>query len=279
MARIRTIKPEFFRHESLQDLEISPPGKYPMLVFEGLWGHCDSKGRFEWRPRQLKLDILPFLPFDMTDTLDILNAAGMVTRYSVDGKEYGEIQSFEKHQRLSGKELTEGEKYPSNTENNGEAVGNQRGSVGEIPESQEGKGREEEGNGVNPAPKKPARFDPMQHLIALEVTEPVARDWLALRKTKRAPATETAIAGIISEADKASMTLQAALETCCKRGWQGFEAKWLEGKNARAGPTGYAQQRDEERKEVGDILTGRKKTNERASGNDRDIPGECARVA
>lgn len=149
MARIRTIKPEFFRHEGLQDLEIAHPGKYPMMVFEGLLGHCDSKGRFEWKPRTLKLDILPFLPFDMAGTLEILVGAAMINRYTVDGKEYGEIPTFEKHQRLSGKELTEGEKYPDpqpiEQENIGESQGKQRGSVGEIPESQEGKGREEEG--------------------------------------------------------------------------------------------------------------------------------------
>lgn len=149
MARIRTIKPEFFRHEGLQDLEIANPGKYPMMVFEALWGHCDSKGRFEWKPRMLKLDILPFLPFDMAETLAILVKAGMLHRYTVDGKEYGEIGTFEKHQRLSGKELTEGEKFPAPTQ---ESPVKHRGSVGEIPESQEGKGREEEGkeegNGV-----------------------------------------------------------------------------------------------------------------------------------
>ena len=141
MARIRSIKPDFFRHEVLQDLEITNPGSYPMMVFAGLWGHCDSKGRFEWRPRQLKLDILPFLPFDMTATLEILERAGMVNRYSVEGKEYGEIPTFEKHQRLSGKEATEGEKHPSPTR---EAIGKQQGSDREIPESQEGKGMEEE---------------------------------------------------------------------------------------------------------------------------------------
>ena len=146
MARIRTIKPEFFRHEGLQDLEIANPGMYPMMVFEGLWGHCDSKGRFEWRPRQLKLDILPFLNFDMTTTLAILADAGMVNRYTVDGKEYGEIPTFEKHQRISGKELQEGEKHPGST---GEASEKQPGSTGEIPEFQEGKGREQEGKGVN----------------------------------------------------------------------------------------------------------------------------------
>lgn len=150
MARIRTIKPEFFRHEVLQDLEIANPGKYPLMVFAGLWGHCDNKGRFEWKPRQLKLDILPFLPFEMTDTLAILEGAGMVNRYTVDGKEYGEIPTFEKHQRLSGKELTEGEKFPPNPVSKGEAQGKQTGSDRDEPESQEGKGkgREEEGNGV-----------------------------------------------------------------------------------------------------------------------------------
>ena len=92
----------------------------------------------------LKLDILPFLPFDMDKTLGILERAGMLHRYSIDGKEYGLIDTFEKHQRLSGKELTEGEKFPSPAD---ESFVKQQGSAGEIPESQEGKGREEEGKG------------------------------------------------------------------------------------------------------------------------------------
>jgi len=141
MARIRTVKPEFFRHEALQDLEIANPGAYPMMVFAGLWGHCDSKGRFEWKPRLLKLDILPFLPFVMAETLALLEKSGMIVRYTVDGKEYGEIPSFEKHQRITGKEATEGEKYPNN---NKEQKVKQRGNNREIPDSQEGKGKEEE---------------------------------------------------------------------------------------------------------------------------------------
>jgi hypothetical protein len=158
MARIRSVKPDFFRHEVLQDLEIAHPGSYPMMVFAGLWGHCDSKGRFEWRPRQLKLDILPFLAFDMADTLGILEQSGMVKRYSVEGKEYGEVPTFEKHQRLSGKEATDGEKHPNPIS---EAMGKQRGGAIEIQESQEGKGREEEGKGNGEGgaspPKSPKR--------------------------------------------------------------------------------------------------------------------------
>jgi hypothetical protein len=54
MARIRSVKPEFFRHEQLQDLEFNHPGMYPMFVFEGLWNICDRQGVFLYKPRQIK---------------------------------------------------------------------------------------------------------------------------------------------------------------------------------------------------------------------------------
>jgi len=110
-----------------------------MLVYAALWGHCDSQGVFVFNPRLLKLDILPFLPFEMARTLQILTDAELIIRFSVNGKEYGKIESFLRHQRLSGKEATEGEKYP---DINSEATGKQSGSIEEIPESQEGKGKE-----------------------------------------------------------------------------------------------------------------------------------------
>lgn len=141
MARLRNVKPQFFRHEGLQDLESENPGKYCMLVFIGLWGHCDTKGRFEWKPRQLKLDILPFLTFDMKDTLALLESAGVLFKYEVEGTQYGCIPSFPKHQRFSGKEVKEGKCFPAPpnqaTEkdggNDGGANGEQEGSDGEAP--------------------------------------------------------------------------------------------------------------------------------------------------
>jgi uncharacterized phage protein (TIGR02220 family) len=112
VPRIRTVKPDFFRHEGLQDLEASNPKRYPMLVFAGLWGHCDKAGRFEWKPRTLKLDILPFLDFEMAQTLTLLEAHRFVRRYTVDGKAYGVIDSFSEHQRINGRESQEPERYP-----------------------------------------------------------------------------------------------------------------------------------------------------------------------
>ncbi|NJL71589.1 MAG: hypothetical protein HC888_08215 [Candidatus Competibacteraceae bacterium] len=65
MARIRSIKPEFFENEELQDAEAANPGQYVMLVAAGLPSMCDKNGVFEWKPRTLKLHILPFLGFDI----------------------------------------------------------------------------------------------------------------------------------------------------------------------------------------------------------------------
>lgn len=69
------------------------------------------------------------------------------------------------------------------------------------------------------------------------VSEQVWEDFSALRTKRRAPITETALKGIQREAEKAGITLEAALSTCCERGWQGFKAEWyrreqLERKNA-----------------------------------------------
>ncbi len=153
MARIRTVKPEFFRHEGLQDLERDNPGQYVMLTFIGLWSLCDKAGRFEWRPRTIKLDILPFIEFEMEKTLALLECFSYVRRYEIDGKQYGEVPSFSDHQRITGKEAQDGTKYPEPIDyieiNNGEATGKQQGSTREATGSpgREGKGREEEKEG------------------------------------------------------------------------------------------------------------------------------------
>lgn len=58
------------------------------------------------------------------------------------------------------------------------------------------------------------------------------QDFQKLRKAKRAPLTDTALDGIRREADKAGLTMEQALATCCKRGWQGFDADWVSGSKA-----------------------------------------------
>lgn len=66
-----------------------------------------------------------------------------------------------------------------------------------------------------------------------DVDQLVWIDFLALRKAKKAPLTLTAIAGIRREAEKASITLEAALTMCCTRGWQSFRAEYIKDQPVR----------------------------------------------
>lgn len=61
-----------------------------------------------------------------------------------------------------------------------------------------------------------------------DVTESVWEAWVELRNSKRAPISDVAVDKIRKEAAKASMSLDAALEMCCARGWQGFNAEWVD---------------------------------------------------
>ncbi len=53
-------------------------------------------------------------------------------------------------------------------------------------------------------------------------------DWYQTRKDKRAPKlTQTALRGIIKQAELAGMTLAQAVQMCAEEGWRGFKAEWV----------------------------------------------------
>lgn len=66
-----------------------------------------------------------------------------------------------------------------------------------------------------------------------DVSGEVWADYVALRKSKRAPVTATAISAIRRESEKAGMGLQDALVLCCAKGWQGFSAEWVQGQQKK----------------------------------------------
>jgi hypothetical protein len=59
------------------------------------------------------------------------------------------------------------------------------------------------------------------------VSDSVWQDFVILRKSKKAAITDTAIKGIVREANKAGIPLEDAIRMCCERGWVGFKAEWL----------------------------------------------------
>ena len=59
------------------------------------------------------------------------------------------------------------------------------------------------------------------------VEQNVWNDFLELRKAKRAPLSNTALAAIEREAAKAGWPVNDALAECAARGWQSFKADWV----------------------------------------------------
>jgi hypothetical protein len=104
MARIRTIKPEFYKHEALYLAEKEE--NLPLrIAFSGLWTVCDREGRFKWRPNTIKLDVLPFDDVDFSRVLDALATRGFIVQYaSQDGELYGFVPTFLEHQVINNRE-------------------------------------------------------------------------------------------------------------------------------------------------------------------------------
>src|ERR1700743_2000190 len=101
MARIRTVKPEFFRHYDLFIAEEQT--ELPLrLAFSGLWTVADKEGRFKYLPPQLKLEVLPYDKVDFDCVLKALDKYGFIEIYEVDGKRYAHIPTFKEHQRITG---------------------------------------------------------------------------------------------------------------------------------------------------------------------------------
>lgn len=99
MARIRTIKPEFFTSE-----DIVSRSALARILYIGLWCEADREGRMEWKPKTFKLRYLPGDACDVELLAQELIDAKMLILYEVAGILYAEIPSFTKHQVINNRE-------------------------------------------------------------------------------------------------------------------------------------------------------------------------------
>lgn len=120
MARTRGLKPDFFKDEDLACLPFEA-----RLVFAGLLGLADREGRLEYRPKRIKVEIMPFDDVDIDAICRRLadpkiphrDGKKFITIYQADGELYIEICNFKKHQRPH--HLEPKSKLPANPLNNG----------------------------------------------------------------------------------------------------------------------------------------------------------------
>jgi hypothetical protein len=99
MARIRTIKPEFFTSLTLARVSLGA-----RLTFIGLWTYCDDQGRGKDEPRLVKAAIWPLedgIPAGEVDAhLAELAEAGLIQRYEAEGQHYLAVRNWGEHQRI-----------------------------------------------------------------------------------------------------------------------------------------------------------------------------------
>ncbi|NTG48601.1 hypothetical protein G6M04_14505 [Agrobacterium rhizogenes] len=94
MSRIRSLHPGFFTDERLVSTSIAA-----RMLFLGLGVEADDKGIFEWKPVTLKMRIFPADNFDVAALLDELERGEVLRSYEIDGRKYGAIRNFRRHQR------------------------------------------------------------------------------------------------------------------------------------------------------------------------------------
>ena len=119
-----------------------------------------------------------------------------------------------------------------------------------------------------------------------DVSEPVWQDFQRLRREKRAPLTDTALAGVRREAGKAGVSMETALAYCCEAGWQGFNAGWYadrQGAGGRGVATQavetYAQRAARQRVEEMAPMAARKQPGSAFDAAQRFMQGEVIDVA
>lgn len=99
MARIRTIKPEFFTSADICALP-----HIARILYIALWCEADREGRLVWNPRTFKIRYLPEDKCDIDQLCQTLIGADLVRTYESDGEMLAYIPTFLVHQQINNRE-------------------------------------------------------------------------------------------------------------------------------------------------------------------------------
>jgi hypothetical protein len=248
MARARNIKPGFFTHDGLAELD-----PLTRLLFIGLWTVADRAGRMEDRPKRIKAEVMPYDDCDVDAMLSALHRSGFILRYRVGEVSAIQIVKWDKHQNPHMKESDS--TIPAPCEHGADIVqAPVKADTAEPPSTERARLIPDSGFPLPDSPipatdvaggGKAARRPPVRKPD--DVTERTWMDWQQLRRAKRAPVTATVVEGAAREAGKAGLPLEDFLQIWCRRGSQGLEAAWLKpeerGRASNAEPAWRTEQR------------------------------------
>lgn len=211
MARIRTIKPDFWTDEKVVELSFEA-----RLFYIGSWNFADDNGNLQRSAKKLKMQIFPADLIDCEPLIQSLIDQGMLTEYCVNGEVFLHIKAFRLHQVIN---------RPSKTGMPTPEMANSPMPLTE-PSLTEGKGREGKG--------KEGRGKEEPHSVKSEELP----DWLpedawlafvAMRKKIRAPLTGDAVKLAFKTLEKLMQDgykPRAVLDQSTLNSWRGlFEVK------------------------------------------------------
>lgn len=244
---------------------------------------ADRDGKMEDRPLRIKADTFPYREnIDINGYLTVLAQHGFIRRYLSGGVDIIQVTKFKDHQS------------PHKTE---------RDSVLPDYDPQAVENKEENKLTVN-APLKddgltaalpPESISLITESISL-ITEggkrpsayapplpaDLLKDFLQVRKAKKAgPITQTVVAGLQREADKAGISLVDAVTACCEFGWQGFNAQWYADRTAgrpasttasNRQPESFAERDARNGREAWERMTGREWPADELPGGRQAVP-------
>lgn len=239
MARIRTIKPQFFLNEQLAELSA-----LTRLLYIGLWTQADREGKLIDRPKRIKAEIFPYENFDVEKGLNDLQKTGFIFRYKANVNIFDrvlapeqpvtevsiiKIVNFSKHQKIDKanekeSELPEPEQGYYSTSNSLVIAGEGKGKEG----NKERKGKDNA--------QAQSIFDFKKYLVDYGFEANLVEDWLKVRKNKRATNSETALLDFISEFEKKeNADKNETMRLIVSNSWSGFRWSWLEEKKLNNG--------------------------------------------
>lgn len=147
MARIRTIKPEFFTSEDIVSLSA-----YARLLYIALWCEADKEGRLAWKPKTFKMRYFPADSLDIEALCAELTQARLVVLY---GEGYAYIPSFTAHQHINPRESASQLPDPDACFTRAPRVTTRQPRDSDAQGGREGKGRE--GNEIDASASLPPK--------------------------------------------------------------------------------------------------------------------------
>lgn len=188
MARIRSIKPEFWTSEQVMQCSLNA-----RLMFIGLWNFCDDAGRHPLSPKQIKALIFPaddISSDEVSRLFDELSANSLIETYVVDGKDYFQVTGW-RHQKI---DRPQSPKYP------GPVADHSSNGIDGKDEGEEGKGKEGS-EPIGSGAEAPIDFEKLAFERGKAVLGPSAGGVIAKLKRDRCK-TWSETLGVIEEAAK-----------------------------------------------------------------------------